>query len=105
MNTRTLPFAAAVAVAATVLCSIAVAPQSHAANIADLQEQLEDGLLARRPAEFKFIARVVKLVEQNKLPRKLVVETFQYARKKRPYPYVYFERALKIRAARIGVKL
>ena len=45
----------------------------------------------------------VVMVEQNQLSRKLVDSTFQWARKKRPYPYVYFERGLKVRAARLGI--
>ena len=70
----------------------------------DLKTQLETGLRARRPAEFAFIANVVALVDQGRLSRKLVQETFDWARKKRVrYPYIYFERALQIRAARVGV--
>ena len=39
-----------------------------AAEVADLQDQLEAGLKARRPVEFQFIARVVLLVRQDRLP-------------------------------------
>lgn len=69
----------------------------------NFRQQLEQGLYARRPEEFAFIARVVRMVEENQLSRQLVDSTFQWARKKRPYPYVYFERGLKVRAARLGV--
>ena len=69
----------------------------------DFRQQLEKGLYARRPEEFAFIARVVRMVDENQLSRRLVESTFQWARKKRPYPYVYFERGLKVRAARLGV--
>ncbi|MEM8677781.1 MAG: hypothetical protein AAGF97_00370 [Planctomycetota bacterium] len=72
----------------------------------DLKTQLETGLRARRPQEFAFIDEVVKLVDEGKLTRKLVQETFDWARKKRvTYPYVYFERAMQIRAAKVGVQL
>jgi len=74
-------------------------------RVADLKSQLESGLRARRPKEFKFIADVVKLVETKKLPVEMVVETFHYARHKRPYPFQYFQRALAIRAVRFGVTL
>ena len=70
---------------------------------ADLKERLEKGLQARRPEEFEFLGRVVTMVEQQKLPRQLVEETFQWSRRKRPWPYPFFERAVKLRAAQIGV--
>lgn len=79
--------------------------QAMAADVADLQEQLEDGLLARLPTEFAFIGRVVRLVEGRRLPLGLVVSTFQWARRKRPYPFPYFERALRTRAARLGIAI
>lgn len=69
----------------------------------DFKQQLEKGLYARRPEEFAFIDRVVQMVELNQLSRELVTSTFLWARKKQPYPYVYFERGLKVRAARLGV--
>ncbi len=75
-------------------------------RVATLSEQLKAGLKARRQVEFKFIDEVVKLVRQRKLPVRLVLETFHYARGKRSgYPFQFFQRALAIRAARIGVKL
>ena len=76
-----------------------------AVQVADLKEQLEDELKARRPEEFQFIAHVVEMVKKNQLPLKLVKETFHWARKKRPYPFVYFQRALRIRAAKLGIKV
>jgi len=68
-----------------------------------LQEMLEKGLQARRPVEFAFIERVVQQVDAGTLPVDLVRGTFDWARNKRPYPYPYFERALKLRAARQGI--
>ena len=76
---------------------------STSARIATLKEQLESGLRARRPEEFAFINRVVTQVDNGQLPRSLVKGTFQWARRKKPYPYPFFERALKIRAARLGI--
>lgn len=70
-----------------------------------LQEMLEKGLKARRPSEFLFIRRVVTQVETGRLPASLVRSTFDYARHKRPYPYPYFERALKTRAAKQGYNI
>ncbi|MFV1968357.1 MAG: hypothetical protein ACC628_23270 [Pirellulaceae bacterium] len=92
----------------TVALSDSLSPQAPGAEVADLREQLEDGLKARRPLEFRFIARVVTLVDTNRLPLPLVLGTFQWARRRaglNKYPYPYFEWALRIRAARIGVRL
>lgn len=68
-----------------------------------LQEQLSTGLLARTPQEQRFVAKVVTLVNENALPLDLVQSTFLWARKKRPYPMPYFERALILRAAAQGI--
>jgi hypothetical protein len=70
---------------------------------ANLEETLEAGLQARRPEEFAFLRRVVTMVEQRQLPEELVRSTFAWARRKRPYPFPFFERGLKLRAARIGI--
>lgn len=73
-------------------------------RVASLSDQLKSSLKARRDVEFKYINGVVKLVKTGRLPVKLVVETMQYARKKPTnYPFQYFQRALKLRAARLGV--
>lgn len=72
-----------------------------------LKDTLEKGLKARLPTEFAFINRVVTLVDQGRLPRKLVLGTFDYARKKGhpKYPFPRFQRAMILRAAKIGVRL
>ena len=66
---------------------------------------MEFGLKARRPREFAFIALVVKMVDEGVLPLSLVQSTFDWARRKEPYPMVYFERALRIRADRKGIQI
>jgi len=76
-----------------------------AADVADLKQQLEKGLKARRPQEFAFVALVVDMVDEDKLPLSLVKSTFLWARKKAAstrYPFPYFERALRVRAAKQG---
>lgn len=71
--------------------------------VGDLKQQLETGLRPRTPAEFAFIQRVVALTKANKLPVKLVKVTFNWARRKRPYPFPYFQRALVIEAAKRNI--
>lgn len=78
------------------------------AIVGDLKDQLENGLKARRPQELAFISKVVTLVEQDKLPMPLVKAVFQWARErgaKTNYPFPYFERAIKIRAKKLGIIL
>ena len=87
-----------------ILFSVGGSPAS-AVDVADLQEQLESELEARRPTEFAFIARVCNLVDTNVLPFDLVNSTFLWARPKRPRPYVFFERAMRVRAAQRGVRI
>lgn len=76
-------------------------------STANLASQLKAGLKVRKPSEQAFITQVVTLVDKKVLPLPLVLSVFQYARKKEQrYPFFYFQRALKIRAAKeLGVKL
>jgi hypothetical protein len=71
----------------------------------DLQQVLEAGLKARRPEEFRFIARVVRMVERKQLPRDIVESTFHWSRRQHPRPFPYFQRGLRVRAERIGVQI
>ena len=70
-----------------------------------LKQQLEAGLLARTPDEQAFVNRVVDLVKSGDLPLDMVQGTFLWARRKRPYPMPFFQRALTLRAKEIGVGL
>ena len=75
-------------------------------EVGDLKDQLEKGLKARLPTDFAFIAKVILLVKTNKLPLPVVKAVFQWARErgaKTNYPFPYFERALKIRAKKLGI--
>ncbi len=77
-------------------------------GVTDLKDQLNAGLRARRPEEFRFIANIVQMTQQGRLPIKLVLSTFHYVRTKKKdekFPFVIFERALRIRAAKIGIRL
>ena len=70
-----------------------------------LKDELAKGLKARLPSEFAFVDRVVQLVDQGRLPLELVRGTFGWARRKKPYPFPYFQRAMVLRAAKIGVTI
>lgn len=70
-----------------------------------LKDQLEKALRARRPNEFKFIAKVVAQVDSGELPRDLVQSSFNWARKRPSKRIQYFEQSLKLRARRKGLAL
>lgn len=83
-------------------------PAARAADVAGLKDQLEKGLKARLPADFRFIRRVVALVEIGTLPRELVDSTFLWVRNNRgsrQYLVIYFERILRMRAAKRGIAI
>lgn len=75
----------------------------NGSTVPTLKEQLNTGLLARTPSERAFVDRVVAKVNAGVLPRRLVDSTFLWARNQQPYPMPYFERALKLRAKRLGI--
>lgn len=73
---------------------------------ADLKQQLESGLKARRPVEFEFIARVVAHVEAREVPIDMVYSVLDWSRKKNPRrPFPHFEQAIRTLAARLGVDI
>ncbi|MCA9213674.1 MAG: hypothetical protein KDB27_11440 [Planctomycetales bacterium] len=84
-----------------------VSASATTGRVATLQQQLEKGLRVRQPSEFEYVGRVAELVQQRRLPLKLVQGSFDYARRRghRHYPFQYFRRVLELRAARIGVNL
>ena len=72
-------------------------------SLPQLQLQLNSILRTRRDEEKAFIASVIKLIEQNKLPRKLVFTSFKYVRNKKlktNRPFVYFVQVLRFLGAR-----
>jgi hypothetical protein len=92
----------------TFLCGMIVASchVAGAGKVTPLSEQLVNGLRATRPDETAFIHRVVTFVEAERLALSTVNAAFKWARKRNPnYPYPYFERAMRILAAREGVQL
>ena len=75
-------------------------------QVISLEDQLNTGLKTRRPEETAFIEGVARLVNEGKLPRKLVDSTFMWAvRRRQTYPFPAFERALRLQADRLGVGL
>ena len=77
----------------------------------ELVEQYEEKLNAilrtRSDQERLFIAQLVANVRAGSVPIKLISTSFQWVRVNRPnanYPFVYFEKVLRLQAERIGVE-
>lgn len=74
-------------------------------DLEEFERILKSGLRARRPEEIAFIGKVVQMVRDHKLPRRLLESAFVWVRKKKHkerYPAVWFERSLRALAAREG---
>lgn len=87
------------------LLVIADEPVAQAADRANLKETLVFGLRPRTPAEDAFVDVVVLKVHAGALPLEMVISTFRWAQGRKPYPFPFFERALKQRAAQVGIAL
>lgn len=81
------------------------APGTVSQQLPSLKDTLQKGLKCRRPLEFEFVGHVAELTEDGTLPLDLTLSTFKWARPKKPAPFPYFQRAMQIRAAEIGVDL
>jgi hypothetical protein len=70
-----------------------------------LKDTLVFGLRPRQPADYAFIDTVIAKVDDKTLPLDLVIAIYRWSLSKKPYPYPFFERALKVKAAALGVEL
>jgi len=64
-------------------------------------QQLQAVLKTRTMEEREFLARVIVLVQQERVPKKLVDSAWLWVRNKRAgskYPFIYFERVLRLEA-------
>lgn len=85
-----------------------LAPKTAQSKAPSLKDTLEKGLRARRPEDLKFIALVVKMVNNKTLPRSLVLSIFHYTRKKKQFKtnlVPYFAAALRLEAKKKGIKI
>jgi hypothetical protein len=57
------------------------------------------------PEEEAFIDKVLRLVDKKTLPLEMVESTYLWAKKKPRNRFQYFQRALKLRAEELGIRL
>jgi hypothetical protein len=90
-----------------------VVARGRTQQIATLRERLIYGLAARIPVELEFVDAVVLEVRLGRLPQRMVDQTFFWARDRasiaqngsQERPIIFFQPAMRIRAARLKVKL
>ena len=73
----------------------------------EYERQLNAMLKTRHDEEKKFVNKIVGKVRLGKIPSRLVSTTYSWVRNKRPdtnYPFVYFERVIRIQAKAIGLE-
>lgn len=104
-------FAVSILLLAVVTCVMPASSQAQEfedLNLTQLETQLNAILKTRLPEERLYIAAILKLVKDDKLPRKLINTSFKYVRKKRAlshYPFVYFARVLHFQAKRDRISI
>jgi hypothetical protein len=75
-------------------------------NIANLEDQLKNGLRVVSPDQVQFVRIVVANVDAGKLPRAMVNLVYKWALERNPrVPFPYFQYALRALAKRRGVNL
>ena len=77
------------------------------AQFLEFEQQLNAMLKTRRDEEQEFIGLVVNQIRLGRIPSRLVSTSFEWVRNKRPttkYPFVYFERVLRLQAERLGLE-
>lgn len=83
-------------------------PENFTSKQFDEYERKLNALLkTRHDAEKIFVGQIVDQVRLGKIPSKLVGTTYSWVRNKRPntnYPFVYFERVIRIQATAIGLE-
>jgi hypothetical protein len=80
---------------------------SNTNYLEEYERQLNAILKTRRDEEKEFVARVIQKVKEEKIPTYLVDTSFQWVRNRRPdtdYPFIYFERVLRIQAESLNLQ-
>ena len=76
------------------------------AQFIEFERQLNAILKTRRDEEKEFVGQVVNQIRLGLIPSKLVTTSFKWVRNKRPttkYPFIYFERVLRLQGKRLGL--
>jgi hypothetical protein len=72
------------------------------------EEKINALLKTRRNEEKQFIADVMAKVRAGEIPEPLIETSYKWVLNKKPdtkYPFVYFERVLRLQAEKVGVEI
>ena len=75
-------------------------------RFAKYEQQLNAILKTRRPEEREFIEKITANVRAGTLPSRLIQTSFRWVQKKRPksnFPFIYFEKVLRLQAAKAEI--
>lgn len=103
----TLLIAATIALAGSTMAQVYDPSEFNPARFEQYEDQLQALLRTRLDEEKLFVSRVVKAVEEGRIPAKLVQTSYLWVRNKRPdsnYPFVYFERVLRLQAKALEIE-
>ena len=78
-----------------------------AGQFVEYERLLNSILKTRRDEERQFVALLVQQVRLGRIPSKLVSTSYGWVRNKRPrtnYPFIYFERVLRLQAERVNLE-
>lgn len=76
------------------------------ARFEQYEQQLNAILKTRRDEERLFVSQIVAQVRAGRLPSKLIQTSFRWVQNKRPdtnFPFIYFERLLRLQADKAGI--
>lgn len=95
--------------AATDTCQgqmIAPPAASDGTRVATLQEVLVTNLRATRSEQREFLRRVDRAVSERRIDASLVIAVMRHSQRRNPpYPFPYFERAVRYEASKRGLNL
>jgi hypothetical protein len=102
----------AATILAILLCCGAMPTSSWSADTppqtgnAPLAERLKTGLRVQLPGDEAFCDRVATLVATGRLPVKLVDATYIWSlQRAKKYPFPAFQQALRLKAAKLGIRI
>jgi hypothetical protein len=90
------------------LPSVVIADDFDDLTLKQYEEQLNAILKTRLDEEKEFIAKIVDLIEEDKLPRKVVDTSFKWVLNRRTgtnHPFVYFERVLRYQTKKLKIEI
>lgn len=91
-----------------VLCNSSSAQSFDDLGLVAYKKQVNAILKTRLPAEKRFVNELIVEIEKKEIPRSLVDTSFKWVLNKRPntnYPFVYFERVIRLQGKKLGYKI